>query len=53
MWQFWASKTLQKRLSNASVTLQNAQAAAYIFFSMCSSIVGVFMASGSGVVEHY
>ncbi len=22
MWQFWASETLQKRLSNASVTLQ-------------------------------
>ena len=26
---------------------------AYIFFLMCSSIVGGFMVSGQGVVEHY
>jgi hypothetical protein len=37
----------------AILGLKNAQLAAYIFCSMCASIVGVFMASGQGIVEHY
>jgi hypothetical protein len=53
MWQFWTSEMLQKRLSNASVTLQQHRPAAYIFSSMCISIVGGRMASRQGVVEYF
>jgi hypothetical protein len=48
-WQFWASETLQKRSSNALVTLQNAPPAAYIL-SSCSPIMGSSMADGQSVV---
>jgi hypothetical protein len=54
MWQFWASETLQKRLSNASVTLQKrCTSFLHALLDVFIPIVGGFMASGQGVVEHY
>jgi hypothetical protein len=47
----------QKRFRNGRVTppqrFKNAQPTAHTFSLVCSSIVGGFMASGQGVVEHY
>ena len=59
---FWglttrASETLQERLSNASVTLQKRWTSSLNIriddITLCSSIMGGFLASGKGVVEHY
>jgi hypothetical protein len=53
MWQFWVSETLQKRLSNASVTLQKRSTSILDVVLDVFIHVGGFMASGQGVVEHY
>jgi hypothetical protein len=45
-----ALETVELHISNA---FSNDQPPVYIFSLMCSSIMGGFMASGQGVVEHY